>query len=180
MATPKLTTNKFIPQLHIPSWGWCRQTPVVSAAGSSSCSAKNSLYHSYHGRFIYYLFSSTNFWKYDTITDGWTQLSSPPVAIATYSSLTFRGDSGVLGMVISATSSTVRLPTLLSARGYETFEIHITKGTGVGQKRVISSQAVADIADSGTPTAVGTGSITDTTKTWTINQWKGYTVRICE
>jgi hypothetical protein len=178
MATPKLTTNKFVPQLHIPSWGWARQTPVVSAAGSASCSAKNSLYHPYHGRFIYYLFNSTNFWKYDTVTDGWTQLSSPAIAPVTYSSMTFRGDSGVTGSVIAATSSTVRLPTLLSAKGYQTFEIQIVSGTGIGQRRIISSQAAAEVADSGVPTAVGTGSITDSTKSWTINQWRGYTVRI--
>jgi hypothetical protein len=178
MATPKLTANKFVPQLHIPSWGWARQTPVVSAAGSGSCSAKNSIYHPYHGRFIYYLFNSTNFWKYDTVTDGWTQLTSPAIAPVTYSCLTFKGDSGVTGNVIAATSSTVRLPTLVSARGYETFEIQIVSGTGIGQRRIISSQAAADVADSGVPTTVGTGSITDSTKTWTINQWRGYTVRI--
>jgi hypothetical protein len=181
MATPKLTANKFIPQLHTPSWGWARQAPVVSAAGSASCSAKNSIYHPYHGRFIYYLFNSTNFWKYDTVTDGWTQLSSPAVGTATYSSLTFRGDSGVVGNVLAATSSTVRLPTVASNKGYETFEIQITGGTGIGQRRVISAQSAIDIADSGTPTAVATGSIltiTDSTKSWTINQWRGYTVRI--
>lgn len=178
MATPKLTSNKFIPQLHIPSWGWARQAPLVSAAGTASCCAKNSNYHPLHGRFIYYLFNSSNFWKYDTVTDGWTQLSVPNQGVATYASLTFRGDMGVTGNVLAATSSTITLPTIMSPKGYETFEVQIVRGPGAGQRRVIKAQAAAVAQDSGTPTAATSGSLTDSTKAWTINQWKGYTVRI--
>lgn len=178
MATPKLTSNKFIPQLHLPSWGWARQAPLASAAGTASCCAKNSNYHPMHGRFIYYLFSTTNFWKYDTVTDGWTQLSVPNLGIATYSSLTFRGDMGVMGNVLGAAAGTITLPTILSAKGYETFEIQIVRGTGAGQRRVISSQAPATVHASGTATAATAFAITDTNKAWQINQWRGYTVRM--
>lgn len=175
---PKLTSNKFIPQLHIPSWGWARQTPVVSAAGAASCAAKNSLYHVNHGRFIYYLFNSTNFWKYDTVTDGWAQLSSPTTAPATWSSMVFRSDSGVSGRVIAATSSTITLPAIVSPKGYETYEVHIVRGTGAGQVRVISSQAQATVADSGVISATAGSTITDSNKAWTVNQWRGYSCRI--
>ncbi len=174
---PKLTANKFIPQLHIPSWGWARQTPVASAGGTASCCAKNSLYHATHGRFIYYLFSSSNFWRYDTVTDGWAQLSNPNNGVTLYNSMTFRGDMGVSGQVLAATAGTVTLPTILSAKGFETFEIQIVRGTGAGQRRVITSQAPATIHDRGVPSAVTAASITDATKAWQINQWKGYTVR---
>jgi hypothetical protein len=98
--------------------------------------------------------------------------------------MVFRSDSGITGRVISATASTIRLPTLASPRGYETFEVRIVRGTGVGQTRVVSSQAKADIADSGIVTAVSSttssSSITDSTKSWTINQWAGYTLRFTD
>lgn len=177
MSETKLTSNKFVKQFHTPGWTWINPTPVVSAAGTASCCAKNSNYHPMHGRFIYYAFNSTNFWKYDTVTDGWSQLSSPPAAIATYSSMIFRGDMGVIGFVLDATTGTITLPTILSYKGYETFEVQIIRGTGAGQRRVISSQALATVHDSGTPTSIGASFLIDTTKSWTINQWRGHTCR---
>lgn len=174
-----LTANRLVPQVHIPQWRRTMPAPLVSAAGSSSCSAKNSRYHWRHGRYVYYLFNTTNFWKYDTVTDGWMQLSSPPNTVALWSSMVFRGDMGVQGRVLGASSSTVTLPTALAAQAYTGFEIEIIGGTGIGQRRMISNQAPAVIADSGIATAVSSGvSITDSTKAWTINQWQGHTVRV--
>lgn len=174
----KLTSNKLVPQVHLPQWQWTRQAPVVSAAGSSSCNAKNSTYHETHGRFIYYLFSTTNFWRYDTVADAWMQLSSPPNVVALWSSMVFRGDMGVQGRVLAAAAGNVTLPTAMAAQAYKSFEIEIIGGTGIGQRRVITDQAAAVVADSGVATAVSTQSITDSTKAWTVNQFAGYTVRV--
>lgn len=174
----KLVSNNLVPQVHIPQWQWTRQAPVVSAAGASSCNAKNSTYHPMHGRFIYYLFATANFWRYDTITDAWMQLSSPPNAVALWSSMVFRGDMGVQGRVLAAASGSVTLPTALAGQAYKTYEIEIIGGTGIGQRRVISDQAPAVVADAGVATAVTTQVITDTTKAWAINQYVGYTVRV--
>jgi hypothetical protein len=174
----KLTANTNIKQVDLPMWEWTRQAPVVSAAGASSCAAKNSLYHVNHGRFIYYLFATANFWRYDTVTDAWMQLSSVPNAVATWSSMVFRGDMGVSGRVLAGASSTVTLPTALSTGAYKDYDIEIIGGTGAGQRRIITSQAAAVIGDSGIATAVTALVITDSTKAWTINQWVGYTVRV--
>jgi hypothetical protein len=123
--------------------------------------------------------ASGSFYRYDSWTDGWQQLSSSPTTV-TCTDTEFLQDQGVEGRVISATGTTVELCGF-QPRGYEGYEIRITGGTGKGQRRVITSQAEAVVVDTGVATAVSVGdplSVTDSTKNWVINQWAGYTVRI--
>lgn len=169
-------TNKLIPQVDTPVWEWCRFAPVLSGVMACSCTADNSTFHVQHGRYIYYLINATNFWRYDTITDTYIQLATPLIAPATWSTMRFAGSKGYDGRVISATSTTLT-GAMLFGQILKSFDIRITGGTGVGQRRVITAVNDRVIADYGTASAVTTSSVTDSTKAWQINQWVGYQVR---
>ena len=173
-------TNALKKQLDIPVWEWTRFAPAVSSAISCTCNADNSLFHSQHGRYIYYLISATSFWRYDTWTDMFMQLSSPAVAPTTWSSMRFSGAYGFEGNAIAASSTTITTPSHFG-KVFKGFDIVIVAGTGAGQRRTIANVADVVVADSGVVTAVsnvaGAISITDTTKAWAINQWAGYSVR---
>jgi len=180
MPTPKLTTNTLIRQVDLPTWEWIRQMPAVSSALSSGCTAHNGNFHPSHGRYVYYFVGTVQFWRYDTWSDGWMQLSSPPFATTVLSDVGFLGDYGPEGRVISATGTTLDIAGI-PQRVLETMEVRIIGGTGRGQRRYITTQAEPVVADRGIPTTVLAGvtsTLTDTTKAWTINQWVGYSVRI--
>jgi hypothetical protein len=171
-------TNALKAQIDLPVWEWTRFAPAVSSALSASCAADNSNFHVQHGRYIYYLIAATSFWRYDTWTDTYLQLSSPPTTPLTWSSMRFMGSQGFEGRVLAASSSSVTIPAY-SGKALKTFDLMIVAGTGAGQRRVITDVAEPVVADSGIVTAVVAGSsLTDSTKTWTVNQWAGYQVRI--
>lgn len=179
---PALNKNTLTNQVDLPTWEWTRFAPAVSSAVSSSCAADNpDFLQAEHGRYIYYLISSTNFSRYDTWTDMYQQLQSPPITLATFSAMKFAGALGPEGNVISATSTTVQVPAITqnSMVGYD---ILIVSGTGAGQRRTITASADPVIHDSGVVTAVANAlggiTLTDTLKTWTGNQYSGYTVRV--
>jgi hypothetical protein len=134
-----------------------------------------------YGRYIYYMISATQFFKYDTWTDMYLQLSSPPVAPVTFSSMKFSGALGIDGSVISATSTTLQIPAF-SMQALKGYDVVIVSGTGAGQRRTITGVAEPVVADSGIVTAVsntlGALNITDTLKAWSVNQYAGYTLRI--
>jgi len=60
------------PGIDLPIWQWLRFLPVTNAAGACQVSDKRGT-----DRYIYFLFSTASFWRYDTITDSWIQLASP-------------------------------------------------------------------------------------------------------
>lgn len=178
---PALNKNTLTQAVDLPTWEWTRFAPAISSAVSSTCSADNGGFlYSEHGRYIYYMISATNFSRYDTWTDMFQQLQSPPVTLTTFSSMKFAGALGPEGNVISAGSTTLQIPAVTqnSLVGYD---IVIVSGTGAGQRRTITSVAEPVIHDSGIATAVsntlGSISITDSVKTWTGNQYAGYTIR---
>ena len=178
---PALTSNTLTNQVDIPTWEWTRFAPAVSSAVSSSCSADNPNFLSEHGRYIYYLISSTNFSRYDTWTDMFQQLQPPAIAPATFSAMKYSGAFGPEGKVISATSTTLQLPAVTQASmvGYD---VVIVSGTGAGQRRTITACADPVVHDSGIVTAVsntlGSISLTDTLKSFNSNQYEGYSVRV--
>lgn len=173
--------NTLRKQVDLPIWEWMRFAPAVSSAISCSTAADNSNFHPQHGRYIYYLIAATSFWRYDTWTDTYMQLSSPPIAPATWSSMRFGGSMGVEGLALGGTTNTITLPAY-SGKTLKSFDIRIIGGTGAGQRRTISDVAEPITVDQGVPTAVnnvlGAITITDATKAWTVNQWAGYQVRI--
>jgi hypothetical protein len=179
---PALNKNTLTPQVDLPTWEWTRFAPAVSSAISSACSADNGNFlASEHGRYIYYLISATQFFRYDTWTDMYQQLQSPPIAPVTFSALKFAGAIGPEDRVIAATSTTLTVPAITqnSMVGYD---VVIVSGTGAGQRRTIISSAEPVVADSGIATAVANAlggiTLTDTVKSWGGNAWAGYTLRV--
>jgi hypothetical protein len=179
---PALTANTLSKQVDLPTWEWTRFAPANSSALSSTCSADNGNFvESEHGRYLYYLISATNFSRYDTWTDMFQQLQSPPIAPVAFSAMKFAGALGPEGKVISATSTTLQVPAVTQASmvGYD---VVIVSGTGAGQRRTITAAAEPVIHDSGIVTAVANAlggiTLTDTLKAFTVNQYEGYAVRV--
>jgi len=177
-----LQENNLQPQVNLPQWQMLRFAPFTSAAVSSTCFADNpDFLQAEHGRYIYYLISATEFYRYDTWFNHFQKLASPPVALTTVSSMEFAGALGYEGNVLAAGASTLTVPAVFSAsmRG---FDVVIVSGTGAGQRRTITAVAEAVVHDSGIATAVsntqGAISITDTLKAWIGNQYAGYSLRI--
>lgn len=179
---PALNKNTLTQGVDLPTWEWTRFAPAVSSAISSSCSADNSNFlPSEHGRYIYYLISASVFARYDTWTDMYQQLQAPAITPLTFSALKFAGALGPESNVISATSTTLQIPAITqnSLVGYD---VVIVSGTGAGQRRTIVSSAEPVIHDSGVATAVsntlGTITLTDTLKAWSVNQYVSYAMRV--
>jgi hypothetical protein len=179
---PALTANTLTQQVDLPTWEWTRFAPAVSSALSSSCSADNGNFlAAEHGRYIYYLISATQFVRYDTWTDMYQQLQSPPFTTATMTAMKFAGAIGPEDRVISATSTTLTVPaiTLNAMVGYD---VVIVSGTGAGQRRTITASDEPVVATSGIATAVANAlggiTITDTLKSFTFNQYAGYALRV--
>ena len=173
--------NTLKTQVDLPVWEWLRFAPANSSAVSCTCAADNSNYNSQHGRYIYYLIANGSFWRYDTWTDTYLQLSSPPYTPTTASSMRFSGAIGYYGRVISATANTI-VSSAHYGEALKGFDLKIVSGTGAGQQRIITGVSEVVQAEFGVPTAVSATtslvSITDSTKNWPINQWVGYQVRI--
>lgn len=179
---PALNKNTLTQQVDLPTWEWTRFAPANSASLSSTCYPDNGNFlPEQHGRYIYYMLSSTQFVKYDTWTDMYLQLASPPIAPVTFSSMKFSGALGIDGSVIAATSTTLQIPAV-SMQALKGYDVVIVSGTGAGQRRTITGVAEPVVADSGVVTAVsntiGSLNITDTLKSWAVNQYAGYTLRI--
>ena len=57
----------------VPTWDTLAPLPAASAAGACMCADERGT-----GRYIYVLLSLTSFWRYDSWTNAWNQLTSPP------------------------------------------------------------------------------------------------------
>ncbi len=164
-----LTANQLRPQIDLPVWEWCRACPTVAVTGQS-CSATpdNSNFNTISGRYIYYLASTSTFYRYDTITDTWEVLTGPaapanPIIVA--GSMKFAGAQGYYGRIISGASSSIvtGVPFGRSAVGYN---IRILSGKGAGQERIITDISDPVVADYGNATAGTNLLITDANKGW--------------
>lgn len=183
-----LTSNLIQKQVDLPVWEWPRATPVVTTAGLSSFAMGDTgnNYNAINTRYMYQLLNATNFVRYDTVTDTYQPLASPPNAPLTASSIRFNGGQGFYNRVISATSTTITtgLPSAQNAVGYR---IRIVSGTGAGQERIITAVSDPIVAFSGNATAGATTSITDSNNNFVsisatgvqnVNNLVGYMVRI--
>jgi hypothetical protein len=179
---PALNKNTLTQGVDLPTWEWTRFAPAVSSALSSSCSADNGNFlPSEHGRYIYYMISATNFSRYDTWTDMFQQLQSPPIAPVTFSAMKFAGALGPEDRVIAATSTTLTVPAI-TQNAMVGYDVVIVSGTGAGQRRTIVAAAEPVVHESGIATAVANAlggiTLTDTLKAWGGNAWAGYTMRV--
>lgn len=163
-------TNKMKPGIELPLWDILRYAPVASAATSGICGGEGR-----GSRYLYYL--STTFWRYDTWTDGWQQLATPPITILTAVTIRYTAKEGYRGNCLGAGSSDITIAGLKKDR-FNGETIRITSGKGAGQSRVISGSPGAVIQEHGIVTAAGANSIGDSTKKWDINQFIGCQVRL--
>ena len=103
-----LASNQLVKQVDLPVFEWTRPLPAAGTAGlSATCMSDNAIFQETSGRYIYSLLSATAFWRYDTITDTYEQLSSPALTVLTASSMKFAGALGYYGRAISAGSNTI-------------------------------------------------------------------------
>lgn len=175
--------NTLRKQIDLPVFEWTRFAPAVSSAVSSSCTADSVAFSLVQGRYIYYLIGAGAFWRYDTYADSYSQLSSPPIAVSTFSTMRYSSVNAIESNIISATSSSAVIPAYYGTV-YKGYDIKIVAGTGNGQRRTITNVSDPIIYDQGNMTAVsntlGTINFTDTLKAWALNQWVGYQVRIIQ
>lgn len=162
-------------QVDLPVWEWARFAPVATAATSAMCAGEATA-----ERYLYYL--STTFYRYDTWTDDWQQLSTPPTAAVTAVSLRYTNYGGYRGNILAATATTATIPGI-EKDVFTGSTIRITSGTGAGQERTITAMSDKVVWDHGimtlvTSTANAIQSFVDSTKKWKINQWIGYQVRV--
>ena len=178
-------TNKLKRQVDSPVWEWCRMAQITPTTVGCSCASDSGSFNVTSGRYVYFMKTETNFWRYDTWSDTYEQLTTPPNAPATVASMRFAGTLGYFGRVIvsGATTITTGLTFAGSAKG---FKISIISGKGAGQERYITSVADPVVADYGVATGGSATTLADTTKTWTtgyvgttlgLNKWVGYALR---
>jgi hypothetical protein len=164
--------NNLRKQVDLPVWEWCRFNPIGNTAAGYTLTTGDSL----TDRYIYFT-STTTMFRYDTWSDSWQQLATPPTAAVTCASTRYTTFGGNWGRVLGATSTTVTLPGL--GKGlYTGSSVRIYSGTGAGQTATISAVADSVIWDQGVVTTVTAAIITDTAKKWNFNQWQGYYVHI--
>ena len=175
--------NTLRKQIDLPVFEWTRFAPAVSSAVSCSCTADSIAFSLAQGRYIYYLLGAGSFWRYDTYADSYSQLSSPPISVATFSTMRYSSVNAIESNIISATSSSAVIPAYYGTV-YKGYDIKIVAGTGAGQRRTITNVSDPIIYDQGNMTAftntLGAINITDSLKAWAINQWVGYQVRIIQ
>ena len=143
---------------------------VTSAIGSFAPSEGDQ------DRYIYMMIAAS-FYKYDTWNDVHIKLQTPPVVPVTGASMTYSKQHGYYGNVLGFSANTLTIAGL-NSQLLVGQEIEIISGTGVGQKRTISSATDPMPMDSGVVTSVTSTSMTDSTKRWKINEFIGYQVRI--
>lgn len=175
--------NTLRKQVDLPVFEWTRFAPGSSTGVSSTCTSHNPIISYNIGRYIYYMITTGSFWKYDTWADSYIQLSSPPISMSVFSSMRLLEMFAIESNIISSTSNTVNIPAYFG-KTYKGYDIYITSGTGAGQRRVITDVSDPIAQNQGNTTAfnnsLGTITITDSLKSWSINQWVGYQVRIIQ
>ena len=162
-------TNNLKTQVDLPVWEWCRFAPVNSGPGTTLATPRDG-----SSRYIFY-FGGAQLYKYDTIGDAWSVLSVGATP-ATALTAKYVKNQGYRGNILSASSTTVQLPsTGVDLTGYK---IRIISGKGAGQERTITSTNAEVVHDSGLVTTVTANVLTDSLKKWRFNQWEGYAARL--
>jgi len=166
--------NTLKPKVDLPVWEWMRPCPIATVAGGTLTTA-DTLTH----RYLYYM--GATFYRYDTISDSWAQLTTPPVVQSGISSLSFTGYRGYYGRAISCPSNNTLRIAGLHGQVLKGYKIRIISGMGAGQERTITNVDEPIVWDRCVATAISTAtplSLTDGVKNWTYNQWRDYQVRI--
>jgi len=167
-----------------PVWEWMRYSPFTSAVNNILYRFPAAATGSRYNRYIW-ASTATTMYTYDTYSDSWNTFG-PLLPNSPVSTVGGGWDlsNGHYGYMISATSgSSVATGAFINESSVVDQTIKIVSGTGIGQERLIVSSSQPVNVEYLTPTATytntttGIGSITDTTKKWVPNQWRGYQVR---
>jgi hypothetical protein len=167
-----MVTNNNKRLVDLPTWQLLRQVPTANTAISATCTSDDGL-----NRYIYYVVGAA-FWRYDTTSDQWTQLSTTYNTPATFARMRYSKHGGYYGRVIATPSSTTLQIPGLNGNVLGGYKIRIISGVGAGQERTIVSVAESVKHDHGLATTASNSSLSDSTKKWKMNQWAGYQVRI--
>ena len=160
--------------MNTPIFTLWNQLPAASGAGGTIISSND-----WTGQYAYELLWWL-FYKFDT-WNNWhgEKLASPNIAPVTASSMCYTSDEGYRANSLSVGSSVTSMTIpATNAQILIGKEIEITTGTGLGEKRVITSVSDIRILDSGIATSAALDRIADTTKRYEINQFIGYSVRL--
>ena len=167
-------TNKLKPLLDQPVWEWTRfnvtpgQTSAMTAPAGSNA-----------GRYLYNL-NGTTFTRFDTFTDAFQLLTTPASAPVGLVDLTYKSYDGYYSRAIGGTTSTID-GSFINGKICKGKKIRIYEGTNDGEERTITDVSAPITMDYVVASAVSTTnpvSITDSTKSWEFNQWRGYQYRI--
>ena len=168
-----------------PVWEWMRYSPYTTAANSCVYNFPAAATGSRYNRYNFHT-SATTMYLYDTYSDSWTTLGSLlPNSPASTVNGSWDLSQGHYGNFIAGTSgSSTATGGFINESAVVGLKIKVVAGLGRGQERTIIASSQPENVEYLTPTATytnsfltGVGSITDTTKKWMVNQWRGYQVR---
>lgn len=167
-------TSKLKRGVDIPVFEWLRPLPV-STATLSALTGEGKPY----GRYLYYQYANNaGFFRYDTYSDSWNQLTNSAQSFTTLGQTTYNDKHGYYGRVIESISSTqIRMaaPTGNKCVGKR---IKILSGTGAGQSRTITAVSEPTVHDTIVYTSGSSIAFTDSNKNYTRNQWRDYMLRV--
>lgn len=177
-------TKKLKTIIDQPVWEWMRFSPFNSAATNLIYPYPSTFTGSRYNRYLYAT-SGQIMYQYDTYSDSWvTMNSSLPNTPASTVAGNYNVDDGHYGnLIFAASGSTSVTGSFINESAVVGFKISVVGGAGIGQERTIVSASKPVDVEYLTPTTTMTNSatglltITDTTKKWMVNQWRGYQVR---
>jgi hypothetical protein len=173
-------TSKLKSVVDLPVWEWMRPSPVTTVNGLSFTTFPDA-----SSRYIYNLYSNTSNYRYDTVTDSWNQLASPLNTLANnLGAVSYSKWHGHYGRAISSggSNNTIEMAAYQGSLLVGN-RIRIVSGRGAGQERTITAVSEPIIKDRGVVTSTSTSQIADgstgvLTKTWGLNQYRDYQVRV--
>jgi hypothetical protein len=176
--------NKLRKIVDQPVWEWLRYSPFVFTTNTAFITPQSADTGSWQNRYIYAL-QSNNQYRYDTYADAWSFMGTMlPNAPADSLTGVWKTDDGHAGRFVSATSgSSVATGSFIEESVVVGMKIKVISGPGRGLERTIVSSSqpvnleymtVTGYTNSGT----ALGLITDSSKKWIPNQWRGYQVRV--
>lgn len=78
--------NNNLKMVDLPIWEQLQSAPVATSAGACMCDDNE--------RYVYYLVSSTNFWRYDSWSNTWQQLANPTGTVGAGTRMIFNRQVG--------------------------------------------------------------------------------------
>lgn len=165
-------TNKLKTLLDQPVWEWTRFNVTPGQTSAMSAPVNNS-------RYLYNI-NGTTFTRFDTFTDAFQVLQAPPITPLGLVDITYKGYDGYYSRAISGTTTTIN-GSFIAGKICKGKKIRIVEGVNDGEERTIidvSQPVIVDYVVATTVSVASPTSITDSTKSWQPNQWRGYQYRI--